>query len=164
MLSKAWGKPVLAVTIFLAAVGPIFSVQIFNAEMAAVALITRPDSGGPILIPARCDKPGAELGKDYLILDGRAIRGRAIKRGCFYTVSAYKRFFPERFEIDNPRTYRVQQLTTDTRLLKPSTWHAFHMLAASILAPLVIFSGAMLMSMLELLRASAMAGSSPRRR
>jgi len=152
MLSRSWGKLVPPVIIVLAVLGPLFAVRILYAEMAAVALVTRPDSGGPILIPASCNKPRAELGKDYIVADGRVVRGRAIKRGCFYTVSAFKRLFPERFEIDNPKTFRVQQLTTNTRLLSPSIWHGVGVLVSSILAPLLILVVAMLKSGIELSR------------
>lgn len=155
MVSNTWGKWLLGVTALMAIVAPFQILKDYNVEIAAIAMVNRADSGGRVLIPARCDIPGAELNRDYVIANGKAIRGRVNKGGCFYTVSAFKRFFPDRYKIDNPATFRVQQLTTGTRLLVPSTARARNFLLACVLGPLGIIALGMAKSWSDLVIARA---------
>ena len=152
MVSRTWGKWALAGIVALALFGPIAAIREFYAERSAVALVSSADSGGPVLVPARCGIPGPELNKDYIVADGKAVRGRATRRACFYTVSAFQRFFPDRFKNDDPATFRVQQLTTGIRLLSPSMGHAVAGLVVSVLAPFLFLVFAMAKSAIDLAR------------
>jgi len=85
-----------------------------------------------------------------VVADGKAVRGTAKRSGCFYTVSAFARFFPDRYKIDDPTTFRVQQLTTGTRLLVPSATPARDFLLSCILGPLGIIALGLAMSWSDL--------------
>lgn len=155
MVSKTWGKWLLGVTAVMAVAAPFQAIRDYKVENAAVAMVNSADSGGRVLIPAGCGIPGAELNRDYVIADGKPVEGRATRNGCFYTVSAFKRFFPDRYKNDDPATFRVQQLTTGTRLLVPSTARARNFLLACVFGPLGIIALGMAKSWSDLVGARA---------
>jgi hypothetical protein len=151
MVSKTWwGKWLIGFTILMTSVSPFIVVERFGAERAAVALVTRSDSGGPVLIPARCGLPGTVVGTHYIVAEGKPVQGRAARRACFYTVSAFRLFFPDRYKNDDPATFRVQQLTTGMRLLVPSTGSAGRFLLASVVGPFLLIGLGMAKSFLDL--------------
>lgn len=153
LVSKTWGKWLIGFTILMTVASPFMIVERFNADKSAVALITRSDSGGSVLIPARCGMPGAVLGTHYIVADGKPVESRVDRQACFYTVSAFKRFFPDRYKNDDPATFRVQQLTTGMRLLVPSTGGARTLLWGSILGPLWLLALGMAKSLIDLVSA-----------
>jgi hypothetical protein len=153
MISKAWGKWLIGFTVLMAAQSPFLVVRAFKAEDAAVALVNRSDSGGSFLIPASCDMAGAVPNTHYVVAIGKPVEGRVRRRACYYTESAFRRFFPDRFRNDDPKTYRVQQLTTGLRLLTPESGGAGKFLLASILGPFFLLALGMTKSLVDLVGA-----------
>jgi hypothetical protein len=159
MKSRWWGRCVLGATSFLVVLTLFALAKAYHDENAAIALVSRADSGGPVLIPARCDVQGAKLNVDYVIADGKALEGRSTRRTCFYTIAAFKRLFPERYSDDNPVTFRVQQLTTGMRLLAPSSARFTKLVIGAILAPVFMLGLAMIKAAAELVARTQTNGS-----
>lgn len=155
MKSRWWGKFALGVAVLSVLGAPTVLLKAHREQSAAVALVSRADSGGPVLIPARCDVPGAELERDYVVADGKALQGRATRRTCFYTVSAFRRLFSERYSNDDPATFRVQQITTGTRLLVPSYSNVRRLVIGAILSPFFIVGLAMAKAAAEIMATRA---------
>jgi hypothetical protein len=151
MVSQRWGKWMLGVTAFVAVSAPFSLIEDYRAEMAAVAIVSRPDSEGRMLIPAQCGVDGAELNRHFVVTISKAVDGRGNRSGCFYTVSAFKRFFPERYANDDPRTFRVQQQATGTQLRVPSEARANKFLLACVLGPFGLVMLGMMKSFADLL-------------
>lgn len=152
MLSRPLGKPALFCAVSIALLTPPFAISRFNDDRAAVELVSRPGSGASFLVPASCNVARAEHGEDYVVADGEKLDGRGRRSACFYTVSAFKRLFPERMNGDESSAFRAQELTTKTRLLYPSTSFISTLLTGVLLAPCVILGLAMVTSAAELNR------------
>jgi hypothetical protein len=157
MKSRWWGKLALGVAVLSVLGTPAILLKVHREQSAAVALVSRADSGGPVLIPARCDVPGAELERDYVVVDGKALKGRASRRACFYTISAFRRLFPERYRNDDPATFRVQQITTGTRLLAPSYSNVRRLAIGAALSPFFVVGLAMVKAATDIMAARARA-------
>lgn len=152
MLSRPFGKPALFAAIAIGLLSPLFAISRFHTERAAVELVSRSDSGGPFLVPATCNMIGAEHGKDYVVANGKKLNGRGSRSACFYTMSAFKRLFPERINANESSAFHAQELTTKTKLLYPSTSFASTLLTGSFLVPFVILGFSMLTAAAELMR------------